>query len=737
MATTEVDQAFKNEATFPLEGQYLFPIPEGATLSKFSLMTGGEELEHQTLDRDEARKLFERIVAEQRNSALLEWMGQRTIRARVAAIPPGGEKQVRVAYTQALTADGGIVKYVYPLAIEKLSNQPLRELSVEINLTSARAMRSVYSPTHNVNVQRKDDTSATVTFKDANVRPDRDLVLYFTQSESDVGLDLLTHKRAGEDGSFVLLAAPKAKLDERVLAKDIVFVFDTSGSMAGEKIEQAKKALQFCLNSLDPRDRFEVLRFSTDVQHWKPGLTTASRDSIREAVEFVQSFQARGGTNLHEALRDGLTGLQETSNGRPRMIVFMTDGLPTVGTTNPEQILKDVAPTATARKVRVFNFGVGHDLNAHFLDKLADDTRGASENVLPKEDIELKVSALFEKIASPLLADLKLDFGKAEVYDVYPKTLPDLFRGSQLVVTGRYKLRGNAPLDTSVTLVGHAAGREQKFALATALPAIRFADDFIPRLWATRKIGWLEDQLRLNGSSKEVVEEIVRLAKEFGILTQYTSFLVETERLADGRVRPKILAEGIGGSPPGAAVADYDRRAEVARKAQSGAFGVQQSVNTKEARASGQAALNFYRDAEGKKVVLNQAQNRAGKTFFQAGPQWIDEKFTDKQKLIKVRAYSPAYFQLANSSKAMAEWLSVAEEVTVNLKSEAALQVQAKEGREQVFSASELKDLIGEAPKVVGEKRSERHESSGPQLTWVALPIGVTLLGLYARSRLG
>jgi Ca-activated chloride channel family protein len=382
-------------------------------------------------------------------------------------------------------------------------------------------------------------------------------------------------------------------------------------------------------------------------------------------------------------------------------------------------------------------------VNAHFLDRLADDTKGASENVLPNEDIEIKVSSLFEKISSPLLADLKLDFGKADVYDVYPKNLPDLFKGSQMLVTGRYKLQGDRPLDANVTLTGQAAGRAQKFTTVASLLPQTLQDEFVPRLWATRKIGWLEDQIRLNGTNQEIVDEIIRLAKEFGVLTQYTSFLVETESLADGRVRPKILAGQIGGGSDEARKLSlqYNSSVELARREQSGAGGVAQSINTKRSRAASLASGPNVYFADGHVKTLNQAQNRKGRTFFQAGPQWIDERVNDKQKTIKVRTYSPAYFQLAGSSRALADWMSIGEELIVNLNDKTSVQLSTREGRESKFSEQEMKDLTGDLPKTVSSNSSPEAlplaaaNGSKSGLPWTTIPvIGIVIAGAWMRT---
>lgn len=693
IATTEIDQAFRSSARHPIEGTYVFPIAEGMTLSKFSMYVGGEELSHRILDKEEARRLYNDIVAKRRDPALLEWLGTRMVQARVFPIQPGEDKRIRIAYQEVLKAQGGAVKYVYPLKTEKLSATPLQECSLDMTIRSAQPIRSVYSPSHNVTVRRDAERTAHVTYDARNVLPDQDLVLYYTVSEKDLGVDLLTYRdpRQG-DGYFLLLAAPKAELRENeVQPKDVVFVLDTSGSMASDnKIQQAKAALKFCVNNLDPRDRFGVIAFSNDVRLWQDGLRKASSGSLRAAEEYVGQFKADGGTNINGALGAALDMLASDvseDTARPPVIIFLTDGLPTVGITDVNQILANVRK-ANRRRARIFDFGVGNDYNAHFLDKLANENNGYAENVLPKEDIEVKVSDFYGKVSAPLLMNVRVDWGAMRVYDAYPKEPPDLFKGSQLVIAGRYESEGKAT-NTTVELSGEAARRRQTFRYEVTFPNSAFDDDFIPRLWATRKIGYLEDQVRLNGASKELLEEIIRLSKEHGILTEYTSFLVDMDVTAPGGARANVISKSDGGL-----AAEGLGRVNDLRNRQSDASAVAQSVNKKTLMNAQQAAQpggNVILTEDGRRVQMSQMRNVSQRTFVQSGRQWVDVSFKDSQKPVKVRTFSPAYFQLVNAHPRMAQYLSVSGEITVAVK-DLAVQV-GPEGQEEEFKPEEMKDL--------------------------------------------
>jgi Ca-activated chloride channel family protein len=518
VATTHVDQVFVNDAPYEVEGTYIFPLPEEAAISEFALWVDGEKVAGRVLEKDEARAIYEGIVRRRRDPALLEYIGRDAFQARVYPIPPGGERRVELEYSQVLTAKGGLVQYVYPLNTEKFSHRPIEEVSVHVEIHSDQPLKAVYSSSHDVAVDRRGDFNAAVGYEAYDVKPDKDFSLYYTLSDADFGLNLISYKQPGEDGFFLLLAAPKVEVEEaEIVAKDVLFVLDTSGSMKGQKIAQAKKALKFVLESLHDDDRFNVVAFSTGVRSY------ASRPvptSIRgDVLHFVDSLTAAGGTDINRAL---LEALDSADAERPTVVIFLTDGLATEGVVETDRILNHVADAA-GPNVRLFAFGVGDDVNTLLLDRLAQAHRGASAYVRPGMSIEEEVSAFYAKISTPLLSDIALDFGDVRVEDTYPYPLPDLFAGSQLVLAGRYREGGPA----AITLTGVVNDAPQTFTYDDVSLRERGGDEFIPRLWAQRKIGYLLGQIRLHGESDEVIEEIVELSVRYGIITPYTSFLVD------------------------------------------------------------------------------------------------------------------------------------------------------------------------------------------------------------------
>jgi Ca-activated chloride channel family protein len=523
-AVTRVEQTFRNDSSRQLEATYLFPVPKGASVRRFSMWVDGKEVNGELVEAGKARQIYTDIVRRTQDPGLLEYMDANLIRLRVFPVPAHGDQKLSLSFTSVAHSDGGLIEYTYPLRADSKSAATLESFSLDVKLKSQHAIQSVYSPSHPVTVTRAGDRQAHVHYEQAHATLDKDFQLYFSSGGKDVGLTALLHRpETRSDGHFLLLISPRAELSTaKPLPRDMVFVLDTSGSMQGKRILQAKAALKFCLNNLGPQDRFGLIHFATTVDRHTPGLVKAGAAQIRRAQQWVDGLEAVGSTDINSALTAALE-MRPSDSGRTFTIVFFTDGQPTVGEINPDRILENVAARNTAN-TRIFTFGVGDDVNAVLLDRLADRTRSVSTYVRESEDIEAKVSGLYTKISHPVLTGLKLNFGSdVKISEVYPPQLPDLFHGSQLVVLGRYKGHGH----TRVTLTGSAGHENKEFVYEVNFPS-RTKEDraFVEDLWARRKVGYLLDQLRGSGENKEVMEEVVRLAKRYGIATPYTSYLV-------------------------------------------------------------------------------------------------------------------------------------------------------------------------------------------------------------------
>ncbi|HID88509.1 MAG TPA: VWA domain-containing protein, partial [Anaerolineae bacterium] len=389
VATTRVDQVFVNDYDWEVEGTYIFPLPPGATVSNFTMWVDGEPIEAEVLPADEARAIYKDIVRRRRDPALLEYVGRDVVQARIFPIPPGEERRIQLEYTQVLPVENGMVRYVYPLDTERFSATPLEEVSIRVEIRSPDPIRAVYSPTHQdrVFIERDGEYRATVGYEESDVWPDRDFELIYTVNPEDVGLNLLSYRESDDDGFFLLLVAPTVETGGRVQPKDVLLVLDTSGSMEGEKLQQAKEALAYVLEHLNEEDRFNVIAFSTGLQTYGAGLRPASEAG--EAIGWVRRLPAVGGTDINRAL---LEALAQVDPERPTVLIFLTDGQPTEGVTEIDQILANIR-AAAGPNVRLFPFGVGDDVNTLLLDALANEHRGAPGYVRPYERIDEEVSA--------------------------------------------------------------------------------------------------------------------------------------------------------------------------------------------------------------------------------------------------------------------------------------------------------------------------------------------------------
>jgi Ca-activated chloride channel family protein len=672
VAQTKIDQVFRNEADQELEGTYLFPLPKGAVVSDFSMYVGDEEIKGRLLKKEEARRIYEDIVSKRKDPALLEYIDRNTFHARIYPIPARGEKRVLMEYSEVLKMDSGICRYVYTLDTEKFSSKPLEEVVVTVDIKSKSPIKTVYSPTHDVAISRRDDHHVQVSYEATDVKPDEEFIIYYTVSEKDIGLSLLPYRKSDDNGFYLLMASPRVNLGEEDLgSKHVSFVLDTSGSMkTSNKIQQAKDALKFCVSSLGKQDKFNIIAFNSTIEPFRSELVDAERSNVKDALNFVSKFEANGSTNINEALLSALSAFHERSD--PNIVVFLTDGLPTVGTTSIDKILENVKQ-ANKAKVRMFVFGVGYDVNTHFLDKLAQINRAASEYVRPEENIEAKVSSFFSKVTSPVLSELALDYGDVMTYDQFPRELPDLFKGSQLIVLGRYKKSGK----TEIRLSGTVRGVEQKFTYKVEFPRRSTEHDFIPGLWAARKIGFLLDEIRLHGRTDELVDEVVALSKEYGIMTEFTSFLID----ADGDMATPEVTRYMAGD-----------KFNVANEAQRGAWAVSQSQNVYNFQNQAQIVKNVIYDENGRQVQFDRVKHVAGRTFFYRDGTWVDATYVKGQDILQVQNFSEAYFQISQNSVDVNQFLALGPNVIVNMGGQA---VQISSEGQTNLTQRELDAIFG------------------------------------------
>lgn len=660
VATTRIDQLFVNENDWPAEGQYLFPLPEGAAVSELTMWVDGVPIEAKILDSDEARQIYDQIVRQMRDPALLEYVGSSAIQANVFPIPPGDERRIEIEYTQVLPAENGLIHYRYPQSTDLYTNRPLEEQSIRVEIRSNEEIRTVYSPSHPVAINRQGDFSATAGYEAGPVTPEQDFELYYSVSPETIGLNLLSYKETGEDGFFLLLAAPSVTVEE-VAAKDVILVVDTSGSMEGEKLAQAKGAATYVVDHLNPEDRFNVVSFSTGVRAFEPDLV-AAEDAPR-ARNFIARLEALGGTNISQAL---LEAMAMADAERPTTLIFLTDGLPTEGITQRGMLL-DAVERAAPHNVRLFAFGVGNDVDPTLLDLLAQNHRGTTSYVRPFETIDEEVSGFYAKVSQPVLADLDLEVDGVTVEQIYPAELPDLFAGSQLVLTGRYRQGGAA----TVTLSGEVNGRTQTFTYDDLTFHSSGGDDFIPRLWATRAIGHFLTQVRLYGENPEMVQSIVNLSVRYGIITPYTSYLIEEDDIFSQTRREEIAAEEVTESRSGETITVEGESVEVTRVVEEMIVESETASDMAAAEAPLAAptpAPTPTANGEGTTIAAAdpQVQFAGAKTFVQRNGVWIDTAYdADRHTPQPIPFASDAYFDLLAEAPELGEALALGERVLV------------------------------------------------------------------------
>ena len=627
VVTTHIDQNFRNGTGRDLEGQYVFPLPPGAVVSSFTMWVDGEALEARILDADEARAIYEDFVRRAIDPALLEYVGRDALSARIFPIPAGGERRIEITYTELLSAEAGTYRYRYPLDTERFSALPLERVSISVDLETSTPLKAVYSPSHELELVRSSGTKAVATYEDANVRPSQDFFLYYSVSPDDMGMTLLTYHAPNEDGFFLLIVTPPDQAaTDTVIAKDLVFVLDTSGSMSGEKIEQAKEALRFILDNLNADDHFAIVAFADYSQALQTQLVPVSAANTAQAKSWINRLDASGGTNIDEALPLGLSLFEE--NERPRFLVFLTDGEPTVGEEDPVKIAAHAA-AANVTGARVFTFGVGYNVNTVLLDQLAQENRGTTTYVLPGENLEVSVSSFYRKIASPVLADIELSIDGVDVYDIHPVSFPDIFRGTQLMVLGRYRGDGTAQIAVS----GTASGHETVYTSIATFPSSALEDASLPRLWAGRKISYLLNQIRLYGESDELVDSVISLSRRYGIITPYTSFLVD-------------------------AVSDEEAADAVRMTTAAPATGMNAVAGSSSLQALSEAET-VQSGVEGVRIVED-------RTYFFRDGTWVDSEYID-QDTIDIVVFSSAYFDLTSLVEWIGPHLAIGESVILRI----------------------------------------------------------------------
>ena len=677
----EVDETFMNTGGGLGEADYLFPLPAGSAFEDLKLSINGELVSGETMNANEARRIYEDIVRRHRDPALVEWMGAGLLRARIFPINPGEEKRVVVRFQSIAQREGDALRIDYvrgtepvqrPIAMPVIRDpMPATGEDLEIansfNLTydNSRDYGAPYSPTHRLRVvDRRGQRVVTASGDGREVT----ILLPLTRA-STAAVSVLTHRPDSDPGFALITITPPAS-NSRTTPRDVTFVLDVSGSMRGEKLDQAKAAGHALLSTLSRNDRFRVIDFSTDVNSFRDDFVAATPENIREARRYLDGLRAEGSTNISGALEEALN--TRTSSERMPLVVFLTDGEPTVGERDPDAI----AAIAARRRgdARVFTVGVSADVNSALIERLAVEGRGTAHFVRTGENVERPVSLLASRLTNPLLTNVRVTVDGVRLTQVLPAAPLDIFSGQDLVLLARYDGDG----DANVRIEGQSATGRVSWNTRANFGRRVTANAFVPRLWAAQRIGWLAAEKRRRGGNTEMDAEIKALGEKYGIPTEFSSYLVVEPgmqtRLAN-RTRQDAAAAGNAMPLPASAPAPSVREQSFELSRQAAAQRDAKSI----------AAVDSMSAATGMRQV-------GVRQFVQQGKVWTDQRYVPTQKTVQVKAFSPLYFELIKQLPELKEALALGDEVLVSGK-DVAIQVGAT-GLEQMTPA-QLSVLVG------------------------------------------
>jgi Ca-activated chloride channel homolog len=715
-AQVQVSQTFVNTGSRPMEVAFVFPLPYDGAVEQMTLMIDGKEYPAKLLDAKDARRMYEENVRKNRDPALLEWMGTGLFKTSVFPVPAGASRTVLLRYSQLCRKQEGLTDFLFPLSTAKYTSEAVEKVNIRVSIDSQDEIKNVYSPTHAVEIKRPDEKHATVVYSSKNEVPSCDFRLFFDVGKGRLGARLLSYRPEKEkEGFFLLLASPEIKTEKISTGlekgtgtslrsepvpistgKTVVFAIDRSGSMSGKKIEQVQAALKYVLNNLRQNDVFNIVAYDDKIETFRPELQRYDEDTRKAALGFVEGLYAGGTTNIDGALRAALSQIQDAK--RPSYIVFLTDGLPTAGEINEMKIVVN-AREQNKLHARIFAFGVGYDVNSRLLDKIVRENFGQSEFVRPNEDIEDRVSRLYNRLQSPVMTGVRLQFvfddAKTEegnfINRVYPKGEFDLFAGEQLVLVGRYKKSGTAKV-----IVQGTVGEKQETLDFPATFVEKNGDEsfsFVEKLWAVRRVGEILDEMDLKGKNDELVKELVELATRHGILTPYTSFMAdENVNIRDFASNVPIVEMRLGALDASSGQAGFAQRAmkgNMQREAQApavsgvGGFGaparhLEESLMTLSRPASqmsGGSSYGYAADAKKELAAVEQnIRNVGNRTFYQRAGRWVDSQVTaeQEQNAKRIKQFSDEYFKLAGSyGRILSQYMVFDEPVLLNLENQA------------------------------------------------------------------
>jgi len=659
----EITETYINRGSRVGEADFMFPLPKGAAFQDLKLSINGELVSGETMSADRARQIYEEIVRRQRDPALLEWMGYGLLRARIFPVAPGEEKKVVVRFQTVAPREGDALRVDYFRGLRTnqvgIYQQPEGRTSFVLTYPNDPMYGTAYSPTHSIFEQgyasdgyREGDSYDDRSFASSNrgsvrrvevrdARGEVTLLIPIRRSTS-AAISLLANAPGNDDGFALITLSPPA-VRPRAVPRDVTFVIDVSGSMSGQKIEQARAAGKQILRTLSPMDRFRLIDFSSDVRTFRDDFSIATRENIRAAERYLDDLDAQGSTNISGALDEALSS--RVQSGRLPIILFLTDGQPTVGERDASVIASNVAKQRGSR--RLFTFGVGADLNVSLIEQLALEGRGTASFVRPEESVERAVGIVASRLTSPLVTDVRVHADGVRLLKMHPSGPVDIFAGEDLVVLSRYDGSGNAVLRFD----GQTTNGPISWASRVYFPERSRENSFVARLWATQRVGYLSAEKRKYGGSQEINDEIRELGERFGIPTEFSSYLVVEPGMNQRRLSRAGGVQLNGAVTTGAAMAPAPAAVQF-EAAKSAA--AQRSATS---LSAADAAVGIREDAN---------VRRAGNvTFVLRDSVWTDVRYKKSGAVLQLKPFSDAYFKLLEMMPELREPFSIGERAIV------------------------------------------------------------------------
>jgi Ca-activated chloride channel family protein len=652
----EVEETFVNRGGRVGEADYVFPLPKNAAFQDLQLEIDGELVAGETYGADEARRMYEEIVRRQRDPALVEWMGMGMLRTRIFPINPGETKRVVVRFQSVATREGDALRVDYfgGTRADQRSTTDNSPVNLVLEYPDREGYGRAYSPTHSVDVSDRGSRF------EARVRGDaRDATILIPVARANAAaISVLTNAPGREDGFAMVTITPPDRGNTAATPRDITLVLDVSGSMQGQKMSQARAAGHQLLQTLRPDDRFRLIDFSTDVHTFRDDFVFATPENLRAARRYLDDLDATGSTNIEAALREAMR--IEPTRERLPLVLFVTDGAPTVGERDPLRLADLARRDARGLRPRVFSFGVGADVNVTLLEQLAIEGRGTSQFVRPEESVERSVALVAARLVDPVLTEVRVRAsGNISLNRMLPASGADVFAGQDLVVFARYRGDGNG----TVTVEGIQNGRSVQWTTNVSFPERANENPFVARLWAAQRIGFLSAERRRNGGTSELDREIRELGERFGIPTEFTSYFVKEPAMTNASM-------GVG------AVGGTARM--TAARTQGGGGGGGRGGAAPPAVAAGAVQFEAARQAADQRAmksvaVLDSARRRddaserrvEGRTFHLKEGVWTDARPAGSTREVTVKAYSAAYFELLKQIPELAKLAGVGEQITV------------------------------------------------------------------------